>query len=309
MWGAAGALGVVTLLWAGGAVAERPSVRYDHAVHAKLGVPLNCEVCHKITPEMRPTFPGADDHKPCANEACHKMEFAKRESTFCFACHARNEPWGENPIERRLDGDEFAVAFSHANHLDRAEGGKLLGQGCATCHPTQAGKVGPAPSMADPAPQHRWCGSCHQQLAEPPMQACGGCHKLGGGPAVAAAASQPSDRWRVAAKFEHDTHRMDVRTATPLASPTGDTGWARFDRSTAKTLDCEACHANMATVGVGDAAARPGKPACETCHAGERAFKVTGFGCATCHGPSAAASKPGEMPASQPGGPPGGSRI
>lgn len=285
---------LLILLLVSVAHAESPKSRYLHATHDKVGIKLTCDVCHGIAPSMSPTFPGANEHKPCANQACHKMEFERREPTLCFACHESNKPWGENPVRHELrDQSEFRVAFSHANHLGRAEGGKLLGQGCASCHPGQAGEAEPRRTVTDPAPQHKWCGSCHEQLSKPSMHDCGGCHQLRGAPPGPTA----DNPWSVAARFSHDAHRADVRTARPLTEAPAALGWARFDAASAQPLACESCHAGMAQVGAGDTAARPKMADCAACHDGDHAFKVTGFDCAKCHGGGTlAAAPPGGAP-------------
>ncbi|MCB9529288.1 MAG: cytochrome c3 family protein [Myxococcales bacterium] len=259
-------------------------LRYRHQTHDRLGVPLTCAVCHGTTAKGQPTFPGAANHSPCANAGCHADDFADREPALCRVCHTRSVPWGDNPIRRLLDGDEFAVRFSHASHLGRAEGGALLGKGCASCHPAQAGAPPPRPTATTPAPGHARCASCHLQLARPHMDACDACH-IPDGDVTPAGAPAADDRWRVAARFSHEAHTRDPRTAM-LRSPAGEIGWGRFDRATAQPLDCVACHAGMARVDADDRAARPTKADCAQCHQGTYAFKVTGFRCARCHGPA-----------------------
>lgn len=261
--------------------AEAP--RYRHRAHDRLGVPLTCGVCHGTTARGQPTFPGEAQHTPCANAGCHADDFAARAPDLCRVCHTRSVPWGPNPVRRSLDGDEFSVRFSHARHLGRAEGGALLGEGCAACHPTQAGEAPPRPTAARPAPGHDRCASCHLQLARPRMDACDACHVERG--AALAAQAEGDSKWWVGARFSHGAHTLDPRTARPR-SPAGARGWSRFDKATADPLACGACHAGMARVDAGDRAARPTKAECAQCHQGTHAFKVTGFGCHRCHGPA-----------------------
>lgn len=263
--------------------APEAAARYRHAVHDAIGVPLTCTVCHATTVDGQPTFPGADDHRPCANAGCHANDFAAREPSLCFVCHAQNTPFTPNPVQRALDGDEFKAVFSHALHLGSAQR-QLLGRGCALCHVEEAGGPALAPTPDTPAPRHAQCVGCHQQLVRPAMNECGACHALALGSPTAAPAD--SD-WRVAAGFSHASHRLDPRLATERAG-VGGAGWNRFDRATAAPLECDACHALMAEAKATDGIVRPAKDDCAGCHEGTYAFKVSGFGCARCHAPASA---------------------
>src|ERR671910_268719 len=55
--------------------------RLDHEKHAKLQIP--CGSCHRSDAR-----PGADDHKPCDDGACHKKEFLNAPGPFCKTCHS-----------------------------------------------------------------------------------------------------------------------------------------------------------------------------------------------------------------------------
>lgn len=269
--------------WAQGAdaIAEAP-VRYRHAVHDAIGVPMTCTVCHATTADGQPGFPGADNHRPCANAGCHATDFAARDPRLCFVCHAQNTPFTPNPVRRALDGDEFEAVFNHALHLGSAER-QLLGRGCALCHVEEAGGPALAATPDDPAPRHGQCVGCHQQLVRPAMNECGACHVLASGSSAPAGGSD----WRVAARFSHASHGLDPRLASERPGGRG-AGWSRFDRAAAAPLECDACHAAMYEAKVIGEAARPAKADCAGCHEGTYAFKVSGFGCARCHAPASA---------------------
>ncbi len=234
--------------------------RFLHQTHQDIGKKLHCDECHKVTPTMQPTFPGADEHKPCAGCHQHKEAFATRNSPLCLTCHEHSDPWRKNPyLKRPREKSEFHVAFSHASHLGRAKKGKFLGEGCAACHFEEAGREAPKPTPERPAPFHELCGQCHAENNKPTMRECDACHRLGPGPSEAAASP-----WAVGPRFTHEGHREDPRDKQPTA--------------------CETCHRGMAAVEVGQPAVNPKMSECATCHDGAVAFKTTGFECARCHG-------------------------
>jgi hypothetical protein len=116
---------------------------------------------------------------------------------------------------------------------------------CGVCHPDEAG-------LSDaPRADHALCGRCHKTGAPTPLSRCAGCHV----PVATPRVSRPLRAWSTRAAFRHDdTHRKD---------------------------NCATCHL------AGGAAdlTPPRMAACaERCHDGATAFKVTGFGCARCHG-------------------------
>ena len=121
------------------------------------------------------------------------------------------------------------------------------------------------------APSHETCGQCHETVKTSPMTKCDACHRL---PSSAEASAA---KWRVAAKFTHDTHQKDVRTA-PMVEPTA-IGWKRVDANGAQKLECTVCHLKI------DSGENPKMKTCHQCHDGVFSFKDTGFECARCHGP------------------------
>lgn len=275
----AGALLVVFLVQA--LPRQAHTDEYKHQVHDKAGITLNCAGCHGGTKDGRIELPGKDQHKPCSNQGCHAKEFRKRDSGICTNCHDHNQPWRPNPVKRSFSKvSEFWVGFGHKEHKGRQNEGFA----CATCHPVQSGQP---PRPADPdflAVAHKDCAQCHGEFAKPAMTDCGGCHKLEGNSKPPKGSAGP--QWRVAAKFEHETHQADPRAK-------------------GKALACESCHGNVLTVKPGERIPRPTMQGCATgCHNGEIAFKATGFACVKCHGP-ASQRLPG-APASQPGSQPGG---
>lgn len=290
-WGVAlGAWLALTLAWA--PLLAEPSgdaaARYSHRAHEALGIKLTCSGCHGTSSSGVLTMVGQDDHKPCANQACHADAFRKADAKLCQVCHEHNEAWRSNPVRGAFrDTGEFWVGFSHKTHLGRSDKGALAGKGCGTCHPTQSGEA-PAPRPSGVlAPGHGLCASCHEGLAEPKMTSCDGCHKLESGSGHAASPEEPG-AWRVAAKFEHGTHRLDIRTAKEVVGSNGQ-GWAHYAQGTAKALDCKGCHGEVVQAEAGARLPRPTMEGCASCHDGRYAFKATGFACTTCHGPTSAA--------------------
>jgi c(7)-type cytochrome triheme protein len=235
--------------------------QYKHNVHANAGLALRCDGCHGSSAEGKIKFPGGDNHKPCANLGCHGNDFRRSNSKICTTCHAHSDPWRANPARSPRDrSGEFFVGFSHKNHDKRIRDQK----GCGTCHPTQAGLPAAAIDPSWLAPAHRDCAACHAEFARPAMSDCGGCHKLE--PTSKSAAAETDPKWRVRAKFQHETHRQDARSG--------------------QQLGCTACHGDVLSVAPGARIPRPSMKDCSTCHNGTVAFKTTGHDCAKCHGPA-----------------------
>ena len=117
---------------------------------------------------------------------------------------------------------------------------------CARCHTGITG--GPAMRVG---PGHDACSTCHQDLSS-----CTKCHTQG------LLASRDERRrtepWSVARRFVHATH----------ASP------------------CASCHEDVARAADLASIRPPPKRTCAPCHGGGKAFKMTGHGCARCHGES-----------------------
>jgi hypothetical protein len=96
--------------------------------------------------------------------------------------------------------------------------------------------------------------------------------------------------WRVYEKFEHDIHRLDVRTAKARPGAAGR-GWSKYDQATAQTLSCGACHASAARSDsikdmdlLGTCAME--KTCMGQCHNGKWAFQGSGTNlkdCLLCH--------------------------
>lgn len=251
---------------AGHAQAVGKSPSFNHRAHAAKGVQLTCSSCHATNPKGELSFPAPKEHQPCAT--CHSAEYRKAGSTFCATCHERHDPWSPAPLRKTIQHThEFKVILSHKDHA---------ATDCSVCHLKQAGRQGAAAEPGLLAPKHALCAGCHESAKKPPMTECASCHHpMDGGEKGRTA----DEVWRVAPRFSHDTHRMDVRTAretSPQAS-----GWARVDPSTARPTECRTCH----EVATGDLPGHPKMAACGACHDGRQAFKVTGFFCARCHSP------------------------
>lgn len=251
---------------------------YRHEVHSNAGVTLRCEGCHGGSADGKIELPGKDQHKPCSNRGCHAADFRKRDSNLCISCHEHNEPWRANPLKTTFDGPgEFFVAFSHQSHDKRMRNDK---SSCGSCHPNQAGNPPRAPEKGFLVLAHKDCSTCHAEFAKPAMTDCGGCHKLES-TSKAPEGNSTDPRWRVAAKFRHETHRTDPRNNG--------------------VQDCRSCHGDVLTVAAGERIPRPSMQGCaEGCHDGTVAFKATGFNCSKCHGPNLPTGRPASSPMSSP---------
>jgi hypothetical protein len=101
-----------------------------------------------------------------------------------------------------------------------------------------------------PKEGHALCGDCHKPGTKLTMSGCGSCH-------VPLATVQPTETrpFSTRERFKHDAqHRAK----------------------------CEQCH----RAGSEPDVSPPTMAGCGDCHDGKKAFKVTGFGCARCHGHS-----------------------
>jgi hypothetical protein len=91
-------------------------------------------------------------------------------------------------------------------------------------------------------------------------------------------------------KFNHETHRLDIRTARLRVNGVGR-GWSRWDPTTADTLGCGACHESAARADriqdmdlLGPCAMS--KTCMGQCHNGKLAFQGAGTNmkdCLLCH--------------------------
>jgi hypothetical protein len=232
-----------------------PIRRFDHRAHAARGLALECAACHALDGDGRPR-PASADHRPCADVGCHADDFRAREPRICGGCHVGIEPF--RPLKADVARPvltEFGVEYSHRAHAERG-----APSACVGCHVGIAGG-GPERRLGK---GHASCAGerCHTAgKAAPALDACGGCHALGLLPERDAA--QEHRAWSIGPRFRHAGHEHD-RAGTPLA--------------------CEGCHPTAAGARTIREVAAPAKPSCAPCHDGRIAFKMTGHGCARCHG-------------------------
>ena len=225
----------------------RPTTRFSHGGHAARAPLAACRTCHGLDRNGQPEAP---PHRACAS--CHAADFGARAPTICGACHQSTEPW------RHLTGDqrpaarsEFGAALSHRVHQATA---------CEACHTLDT-----AARELRPPRGHTACAGtgCHQAGAGPTprLDACDGCHQVG--LETRRDVERRGAAWSVRSRFRHQPHRR-----------AGDAAVA-----------CVTCHVQVPSADTLDAIAAPGKPACAPCHDGQVTFKMTGHGCARCHGP------------------------
>ncbi len=205
--------------------------RLSHERHAQ----LPCDKCH--TSGERP---GADDHRPCDDGACHRPEFLGPPGLFCRVCHGAVTT---NPVAaplRAYPSDDLWQAmpplFSHARHMDarRMEGQVGFHVACSDCHTRDGARVTP-----DPAP----CARCHAAEVAlpkgPRMDACAACHQPG---------ARPRKRGRLIKddlRFSHERHTTDRKN---------------------QPIGCETCHARSAQATGYDDHSAPRVESCVSCH-------------------------------------------
>jgi hypothetical protein len=208
--------------------------RLDHEQHRVLQIP--CGNCHR-SPTARP---GADDHKPCDDGACHKKEFLAAPGKFCQTCHQTvstqplEAPLKDYPIEDPWQS--LPPVFSHRKHLDRdlMESSVGFHVACGDCHVRGDGTLA--------RPNHATCSRCHAAEAGIPkarMADCSGCHK---------GSARPRTRARVRkgdVQFHHDRHRNDRK---------------------GKAIRCEDCHGRSAKSSSYDDHGPPRIESCVGCH-------------------------------------------
>ncbi|HEU0033215.1 MAG TPA: cytochrome c3 family protein [Kofleriaceae bacterium] len=217
--------------------------RFSHATHDFTNLP--CAACHPLSKTGEVQVSG---HSVCADSACHRAEFTKRESKKCGACHNGSEPW------RKLVADRLpAITTEFGANLDH---GKHPGA-CTTCH-----SLTTRLTELRPARGHRACSDakCHaiQGGPAPQLTACEGCHRRG--LADERQRLRLATTWSVRAKFVHAPH---------LQSRGAD-------------VACTRCHTDMTSQLVLGLAV-PTKATCAPCHDGDTAFKLTGTTCTRCH--------------------------
>lgn len=240
--------------------------RLSHERHAQ----LPCEACHRGAAR-----PGADDHKPCDDGACHQREFLGPPGKLCEVCHTAitaqplAAPLKPYPLGASIDGTDdtwqaMPPVFSHARHLDagRMEARVGFHVACADCHVDADGAL--------TRPDHATCARCHAPEAGlprgPTMADCAGCHQPGARPRV---------RRRLVRgdiKFEHARHRADrknqgIRCEACHATSAQSASYA--DHRPPRVESCVGCHDDSERV-----PPRQRMRACETCHL-ERAATLT----------------------------------
>lgn len=229
-----------------GFVVHRPDARYDHARHAALPAVGACTSCHTLDAAGEAPAPS---HAACAR--CHAEDFAARQPTICGACHLSTEPWRHLVADQRpAPRSDFGAALSHRVHQATP---------CARCH-----RLDTATRELRPPRGHAACSdaACHRAGAGPTphLDDCLACHAPGR--EAARAAERLRAPYAVRARFRHAPHRT--------------AGGAE--------VACTTCHDRVAEADTIDAIAAPRKPACAPCHDGATAWKMSGHGCARCHG-------------------------
>jgi c(7)-type cytochrome triheme protein len=257
---------------------------YSHRAHQERGLDLPCTRCHQLDARGMP-LPPAPEHAPCSDAGCHRDQFMAREPEICGACHVGTEPWARLYFQPRPRPDtEFGARFSHRQHQnadietcerchrERSElrdmrlppqHATCMGAGCHAQGLSQAGPK--AENAAKDGAQNNAKDDAEAGAASPEpvsLQTCAGCHVLD---LVATRHAQRiAAPWSVRARFEHAPHERDPASGAAVA--------------------CTTCHTGV--VEADSVAAIPGPPkrACRPCHDGRVAFKLTGHGCARCHG-------------------------
>jgi hypothetical protein len=224
--------------------------RLSHEQHAQ----IPCVGCHRSGER-----PGADQHRPCDDGACHRSAFLKPPSTLCRVCHTNvtvqplTAPLRPYPIEDPWQA--MPSKFSHKRHLDA---GKLEARvgfhvSCSDCH---------VRGEQQARPDHATCSRCHASEAKltdaPRMEECSACHQAGARERVR------RQTIRGDLRFEHGRHETD-RRGTVIPCKTCHTQTAQAEDSarhaSPRVETCVACH--------DDADRTPSElhmRACETCH-------------------------------------------
>jgi hypothetical protein len=231
----------------------RPRDRFSHERHAPRIAGATCAGCHRLDRRGEPATIG---HAACAGAGCHADDFGARWPTKCASCHLGTEPWRALTVEPTpVDATEHGTRIPHDKHP----------QACATCHKVSVGQRELRPPRG-----HGACttAGCHAATTGPAprLGECAGCHQLG------LAATRRHDRvsaqWSVRERFTHVPHATDPRAG-------------------GAAVECIACHDAVPASTEAERVPTPAKPRCAGCHDGGVAFKVTGTGCARCHGKTA----------------------
>jgi hypothetical protein len=206
-----------------------------------------CGTCHSSGLTWQQVHAGRNQHQPCQN--CHAAEFRFQNQKICLGCHERNDPFAPNPLRppqhRQGRISEWRMGeVPHPPHI-------AAGVSCGACHAEQTAAIlgTHAPVKVDTG--HALCGKCHTEGQKLAMSRCNGCHVWAGQPPPQHAIRP----WSTKERFKHDANH--------------------------KAASCDPCH----RAGGAQDLVPPKMQYCgDTCHDGTKAFKVTGFGCAKCHG-------------------------
>ncbi|MGE0872808.1 MAG: cytochrome c3 family protein [Kofleriaceae bacterium] len=224
--------------------------RLSHVQHAQ----VPCVGCHRS--EDRP---GADDHRPCDDGACHRDDFLKPPGKLCEVCHTKvtTQPLSAPLKHYPLDDAWQALPskFSHKRHLDAAKVESSVGfhVACSDCHTRGDERA---------RPDHATCSRCHAAEAKlsgaPAMGDCAGCHQAG---------TRVRVRKRVIRgdlRFDHDRHKTE---------------------RTGAVIRCETCHTQTAQAADYAGHAPPRVETCVGCHddANRTPSELHMRACETCH--------------------------
>jgi hypothetical protein len=273
---------------------------FSHHTHAQLPFfkakdadHLPCAECHALEAKTgEPLPPGKKGHQPCADVRCHGPRMDKLKlpdyatQPLCKECHEKTDKWDVSAprfLKREESQIEFGWRINHKRHLS-VEGLR----DCETCHKMTKVVSGDEVTVEVHRPAHAECIKCHGKSgSRPSLHECSSCHQIGEVPKPKVSAA---GAWRVYDKFTHDTHRLDVRTAKHKPGGMGR-GWSLYDKSTAQTLSCGACHTTAAkseTIKDMDllGPCAMGKTCMGQCHNGRWAFQGSGTSirdCLLCH--------------------------
>ncbi len=225
----------------------RPTMRFSHDTHAGRLSIATCTACHGLDVRGQPS---GGTHRACVG--CHAADFGVAVPTICGACHTSTEAWRPLIADRLPPPtSEFGAHMNHAAHAAVA---------CTRCHTLTT-----AARELRPPRGHGACTGtgCHAATGgpAPTLDGCAACHARG----------LERDRtkrrqavpWSVAARFRHQVHATHGSGAP---------------------VPCTSCHDAVTSSTDAGTIASPSKSSCAPCHDGKVAFKISGHGCARCHG-------------------------
>ena len=225
--------------------------RMSHERHTTIA----CDNCHRSN-----SRPGADDHKPCDDGACHRKEFLAPPKLFCQVCHKKVTPQPvEAPLKPYPIQDIWQTqppVFSHRRHLDAGKMEAAVGfhVQCTDCHTREGAKV---------RPDHATCSRCHAAEAglanAPRMEDCGRCHGTGARPRVRARVIKDDLK-----TFDHDRHQTDRK---------------------GRAIKCQDCHTRSAQSSSYADHGAPRIEVCVGCHddTDRTPYQMRMRICETCH--------------------------